>query len=147
MVLCLGGTLNHVTTLRELEAVLRVAHAALNDGQLFVFDLRTILGLAAEGQSDMVASDGGDGHFIVGRSAFNHDTSALTTTYTIFHNTRGWARADEVHVLRGYPVQGVTRLLSQIGLKLIRTLDTDLRDAEDRKDLRQLIFVARCEPV
>src|ERR1700674_3352530 len=60
MITCLGGSLNYVPALRDLEQVFRQAHAALLPGKLFIFDIFTIQGLAQRHDSDRVVFDSND---------------------------------------------------------------------------------------
>jgi SAM-dependent methyltransferase len=147
LVTCLGGSLNAVPTLRDLESVFRQAALATLPGKLFILDLRTIQGLASAGQSDRIVYDNGEDILIVTRSTFNYESLLLTVQYIVqrYVANTGWQRADETHALRGYPVQAVTSLLGKTGFKLLRTLTPDLQPAEDRRDAEMLLFVAARE--
>jgi SAM-dependent methyltransferase len=147
MVTCLGGSLNAIPTLRDLESVLRQAALATMPGKLFIFDLRTIQGLASAGQADRIVYDNGEDIFIVTRSTFNYETLLLNVQYIIqrYTGNTGWQRADETHALRGYPIQAVTSLLGKTGFKLLRTLTPDMQPAEGRHDAEMLLFVTRRE--
>jgi SAM-dependent methyltransferase len=139
---CLGSTLNLLTTLGDLESVFRQVSAALDPDKLFIFDLRTIRGLAAAGTGDRIAFDD-DTAFIVTRSSFNYETLSLTTHYDIVrHDGIGWRRGQETHIARGFPVQAVVRALSKYGFRLLRTLNTALEPV-DPTTSDQLIFVAQ----
>src|SRR5215475_2697186 len=106
MVTCLGSSLNYVPTLRDLESVFRQAQATTNSGKLFIFDLFTIQGLARRDAIDRVLFDNGKDIFIVMRESFNYETLQLIRRYTIMRYTEsGWQRAEETHLLRGYPIQ------------------------------------------
>lgn len=146
MVTCLGGALNYMPTMRDLESVFRVAAAALEPGKLFVFDLHTIQGLADMGCGDEVLSDQPDDHLIVTRSSFSYESLSLTRVFHILRGAGpGWLRFEETHILRGYPVQGVTRLLGPAGLKLVSTLTPDLQPAEGQREAKRLVFVTQRE--
>ncbi len=147
MVTCLGGSLNYVPALRDLEAVFRLAQSAVTPGKLFVFDILTIQGLANYGNKDRVVFDNGNDMMIIVRETFNFEILALTRQYSIlrYADKTGWQRAEETHTLRGYPVQAVTSLLTRTGFKLLRTLTPDLRSAENQRDAEQLLFVASRE--
>jgi SAM-dependent methyltransferase len=147
MVTCLGGSLNAIPTLRDLESVFRQAALATMPGKLFIFDLRTIQGLASAGQTDRIAYDNGEDILIVTHTAFNYEALLLTVQYIIqrYTGNTGWQRADETHTLRGYPVQAVTSLLGKTGFKVLRTLTPDMQSAEDRHDAEMLLFVTTRE--
>jgi SAM-dependent methyltransferase len=145
LVTCMGSSINYAPTLRDLERVIRLAYAALEPGKLFIFDLRTIQGLAVAGAGDRIVADQPDEFMILSRNTFNYETLTLTTRYTIYRydKTANWQRTEETHVLRGYPVQAVTRLLEQVQFKLLRTVTTAFESAENRHDVEQIILVAQ----
>ncbi|MFN8421589.1 MAG: class I SAM-dependent methyltransferase [Anaerolineae bacterium] len=125
MVTCIGGTLNYMTSLRDLQAVFKVAQTALAPGKLFYFDLYTIQGLA-DGAGERVITDN-DQVMVVSRSEFNYETLAQTVQCSIFQEVEDrWTRAEETHVLRGYPLQPLTKLLENCGLRLLRTFAPDV---------------------
>ncbi len=146
MVTALGGSLNYIPTLRDLESVFRQVHESLTPGKLFFFDLHTIKGLAGAGNSDQVVFDNGEDMLIVARQSFSYETLLRTTQYTILRyvDDTGWQRAEETHNVRGYPVQAVVSLLGKTGFKLLQTLTTNFEPAEGR-DAEQLLFVATLE--
>ncbi|HRE49004.1 MAG TPA: class I SAM-dependent methyltransferase [Aggregatilineales bacterium] len=146
MVTCIGSSLNYAPSLKELERIFRAAHAALMPGKLFLFDLRTILGLVRAGEGDRIVSDDPARHLILSRNGFNHETLTLTTRYTIFTmGGSGWVRAEETHTLRGYPVQGVIRLAESCGFKTVRIVTPEyerLEAYDAHPDAEQVIVVA-----
>ncbi len=143
LVTCLGGSLNYIPTLRDLENVFRQVYAALVPGKLFVFDLRTIQGLAKGGTADKVLFDNGKDTLMIARDTFSFETLQMNRQYIIFCGSgSGWIRADEVHPLRGYPVQAIVSLLNKVGFKLRQTMTADLEVVDSQRDADQLIFVA-----
>jgi len=146
MVVCLGSSVNYAPTLRDLESIFRMAHHALEPQKLFIFDLRTIQGLAADGSGDRVVSDNPEDHMVISRNSFNYETLTLTAQYTIYRAAGvAWERADETHLLRGYPLQGVTRALTQSKFKVLRVLTSNFEPLEGRHDIEQAIIVAQRE--
>jgi SAM-dependent methyltransferase len=147
LVTCLGGSLNYIPTLRDLESVFRLAQSAVSPGKLFIFDFYTIQGLASSGNKDQIVFDNGSDTMIVLRESFNYETLTSTRTYTILRYTdkTGWQRGEETHVLRGYPVQAVSTVLAKTGFKTISTLTSDLRPSENQRDAEQLLIVATRE--
>lgn len=145
LVTCVGSSINYAPTLRDLERVIRMAYAALEPDKLFIFDLRTIQGLAIAGAGDRIVADKPDEFMILSRNSFSYETLTLTTQYTIYRydKTTNWQRSEETHILRGYPVQAVTRLLEQVQFKLLRTVTTSFEPAESQRDVEQIIFVAQ----
>jgi SAM-dependent methyltransferase len=144
LVTCLGGSLNYIPTLRDLENVFRQAQASVGSKKLFVFDLQTIQGLSSQEATDKVLFDNGDDMFIVQREMFNYETLLLTRQYAIFvHSEKsGWQRAEETHQLRGYPVQAIMGLLGKTGFKVLRMFTPDLQPIDMLTDEKQVLFVA-----
>lgn len=146
MVTCFG-TLNYMVSLRDVESLFRVAHAATTPGKMFAFDMRTIQGLALAAHTEKVLFDNDENIFITARNNFNYEQLMLTTQYTLMiHDGKaGWQRAEETHHQRGYPVQSVTKLLAQIGFRLLRTLTPNFESADPADETDSLIFVATRE--
>ena len=147
MVTCVGGSLNYIPTLRDLESVFRQANAALQPRKLFMFDLRTISGLARAENAEQIVYDNDDDILILAKNTFNYETLQLSTQYTILRYTgqTGWQRGEETHLWRGYPVQAVTSLLGKTGFKLVRHVTPDMQPAESRRDADRIVFVAMKE--
>lgn len=141
LVLCVGGSLNYLPSLNDLGALFRAAAEACGAGKPFVFDLHTIQGLART-PAERILSEG-ERHFIAMRNTFSYETLSLSAHYSIFQRTEAWQRAEETHLLRGYPVQAVQRLLSGAGFALEQTISLDFAPliASTHEDV--LLFVAR----
>ena len=141
--LALGGTLNLLPTLQELETVIQQVYAALDSGKLFIFDVDTIRGLAKDGNIDRILYDDGTTALVAAQSRFSYETLTRTTTYRVLRfDGQAWQRADETHVQRGFPMPAVSRALTRAGFKLLKTLDTELNIA-DPNDRERLIIVAQ----
>lgn len=149
MVTCLGGSLNYIPALRDLEGVFRQAQSSVSRGKWFVFDLHTIQGLARPQAADTVLFDNGEDTFIVQREIFNYETLLLTRQYAVFVHTEkgGWQRAEETHLLRGYPVQAIIGLLNKTGFKVLRMMTPSFEPlaVESLTDEKQVIFIATRE--
>jgi SAM-dependent methyltransferase len=147
MVTCLGGSLNYIPTLRDLENVFQQAYAATSAGKWFVFDVYTIQGLMRYNDIDRVLVDNGNDIYIVARDSFNHETLSLTRQYNILRYTdrSSWQRAEEIHTLRGYPLQAIAKELTKTGFKVQHMLTTDFENAENRRDTDQVLFIASRE--
>lgn len=142
LVTCLG-TLNLLPTLADIESTFRTVAAALDKGKFFIFDLTTIRGLA-EHTGDRITVNR-DNIMVITQGTFNYEALTLSQTYHVLtHNGMEWRRAEEKHLLRGYPAQGLSRLLAKYGLKLLRTLDSELRSTEVI-DAERLVFLAQKE--
>lgn len=147
MVTCIGGTLNCIPTLRDLESVFRQASLSVQPGKLFVFDLRTIKGLADAEQTPQIVYENNSDLLIMARNTFNYETLQLSTQYILMRYTDqiGWQRAEETHTWRGFPQQAVLSLLAKTGFKLLRQVGPDMLPAEGRRDLPIVVFVAQKE--
>lgn len=142
---CVGGTLNLLPTLADLETTFRQVYAALDAGKLFIFDLRTVRGLAASGGRDAIIFDDGENVMVVARTQFSYEILSLTTTYHILTAGGGeWRRATETHLERGYPYEAIRRTLLKTGFRLLKTLNLSLEQAEPSES-DQLLFLAQRE--
>jgi SAM-dependent methyltransferase len=142
MVTCVGGTLNYLTSLRDLEAAFKTAQAALAPRKLFFFDLRTIKDLAETPAEEILVDS--DAITILTHNSFNYDALTLTTRYSIFRLEGGgvWRRYQENHTQRGYPIQPIARMLQQAGFRLVRMMTPDMQPVETVNDEKMLVFVA-----
>jgi SAM-dependent methyltransferase len=144
LITCIGGTLNYLPTLADLEATFRTVATFLEKNKFFVFDLITIRGLS-EQLGDQVIFDNGETITAVTRSSFSYETLTRTVVYQLWtHNGMEWRRAEEKHTLRGYPVQAIQKLLAKYQLKLLRTMNTAL-DPADPSDVERVVFLAQRE--
>ena len=140
LVLALGGVLNYIPSLRELDRTFARVHDALEMGQFFLFDLHTIRGLSGcDTRLDTLVYDDFKELAITRRSRFSFETLSTTHTYTIWQRlNKYWLRSDETHVLRGFPTQGVIGLLERTGFTVPAVLSPSLdqidpaHDASDR---------------
>ena len=146
LVLAAGGVLNAILSLRELEQTFAHVNAALEAGQLFVFDVHTIYGLAhAYGTRDEVVYDAEDLTVIV-RHRFSYEALSLTSRYVIYRRENGtWTRSEDALFLRGYPVQGVRALLERTGFAVVEVLDLAMQplDLQAEPPAERAIFVAQ----
>ena len=146
LVLAAGGVLNAIQSLRDLETVFRRVHNALEDKKLFVFDMRTIRGLStASGTGDTVLYDNGYNLMVIVRSQFSFETLSCTQQVIIYQQQGlAWERKDEIHVLRGYPAQGISALLERSGFSVVAVLSPDLVSFDAMFDPEgRAVFVAQ----
>jgi 2-polyprenyl-3-methyl-5-hydroxy-6-metoxy-1,4-benzoquinol methylase len=145
MVTCLGGTLNYLPTLRDVETVFRAVNAALAPNKLFFFDLRSIRGLVNEQTGDKILYNNERDLLIVTRGLFNYESLLLLKQYIIMRldpATNFWRRAEENHAIRGYPIQAVGGLLAKTGFRVLRTVGPDMRPVNEAVDVSDVIIVA-----
>lgn len=137
LALAIGGVMNALHSLRDVERVLRRVHAALEPGKPLFFDLRTIQGLAGlerTGQDD--AFDNGTDLAITVRDRFSFETLTNTRSYTIWQRAgENWQRSDERHVERGYPIQAIVGLLERTGFGGVAVLTPAMEPFDAQGDV------------
>lgn len=144
MVLAIGGVMNALTSLRELEQTFGRVFRVLEPQRMFVFDAWTIQGLATLfGSRDEVYHDNATNLTVVQRHQFSYETLSVTTHMMIFQQERMvWQRQDEIHTLRAFPIQGIRAMLERTGFAPPTVVTTDMRpfDPGDPSVGRVLIY-------
>jgi SAM-dependent methyltransferase len=128
LVLCLN-VLNHVASVRDLEKVFQRANWGLESGKIFLFDLHTIRGLAANnGDRTEIFHDSND-LFVTIDNQFDYETSSLWQYYKFFFRQPGgdFVRSEEDHILRGYPYRAVVGMLQRSGFQVQHAVDLNFR--------------------
>jgi SAM-dependent methyltransferase len=149
MVLAIGGVMNAIPSLRELEQTFAQINRTLEPSKLFIFDMRTIRGLANDlGDCDTVTHDNGHSLMLVIRNRFSYETLSSTRHYIVFQQQGlKWDRADETHVERGYPTQAVVAMLQRTGFEVAATLSPDMGPFDMQQDpYGRVVFVAQKHP-
>jgi len=145
----LGGTLNLLPTLQDLETVIQMVFDSLDAGKFFIFDLDTLRGLIAQGDGTEVLFDDKASTLITTHSTVNYETLTRTVHYRITTavdpNASGssWRRVDEVHIQRGFPVSAVVRILTRVGFRVVKTLDTKLNSVDPNNVGRIILMVQK----
>ena len=106
----------------------------------------TIEGLAQRwGTGAHIQFDNEQDLTIIIRSAFSYENLTNTMHYIIFHRDgESWKRIEEVHSLRGYPIQAINALLERAGFQVINVLDTGFQPFDPANDSEgRAFFVAR----
>jgi SAM-dependent methyltransferase len=149
LALSLDGTLNLLPTLQDLEAVIQMVYEALDAGKLFIFDLDTLRGLIAQGDHTAILFDDKKTTLITTQSTLNYETLTRTVLYRIMiaadNDTAGviWRRADETHMHRGFPIPAVVRILTRVGFRVLKTLDTMLEPVDPNNTDRVIIMAQK----
>ncbi|HEX3049323.1 MAG TPA: class I SAM-dependent methyltransferase [Aggregatilineaceae bacterium] len=146
MVVTAGCVLNAIQSLRELEATFTRIKQALDPGRLFIFDMRTIRGLADEiGECDRVLYDNNENLMVIGRNSFSYETLSSTQNFLVWRRQNGlWQRQDEQHIERGYPTQGVIAILERAGFRVMAVLNPDMSPFDVQHDYSgHVVFVAQ----
>ncbi len=146
LVLAIGGVMNAVQSLRDLEQAFGQIGRVVESGKLFIFDMYTIRGLAQNvGDQDAVVFDNHDDLLVLVRSQFSYETLGSTRHYIIYqkHGIK-WDRADEIHTERGYPSQAVVAMLQRTRFDVLATLDPEMAPFNAQFDRSgRVVFVAR----
>jgi cyclopropane fatty-acyl-phospholipid synthase-like methyltransferase len=146
LVLAVGGVMNAISSLRDLEHTFAQVNAALEAGKLFMFDMRTIRGLANNlGDFDTVTYDNQRNLTLIIRNRFSYETLSNTRHYMIWRQQGlKWDRADEIHIERGYPTQAVAAMLQRTGFDVVAALTPDMEAFDIQDDPHgRVIFVAQ----
>ncbi len=140
-----GSAINALQSMRDVERVFGQVRAALDPGKLFLFDLRTIRGLAREAEQTPTILLDLEDLTLMTRHQFSYETLAAAHEYVIFEQVDGaWQRRDERHTERGYPTQAIAALLGRQGFEVIAQLDAALQPFDPQADAYgRMIFVAR----
>ncbi|HHT27620.1 MAG TPA: class I SAM-dependent methyltransferase [Firmicutes bacterium] len=115
LAVALCDTLNYLTTLPELVAVLKRVHAVLEPGGVLVFDLNTIYKLATV-YGDNTYIDEDEGCFITWENQWDEGERICSMELNIFLRAEhGWRRSTELHVEKAYTPAEVIAALSEAG--------------------------------
>lgn len=121
LVSCMFDSLNYMVSEDDLAACFRSVAYALAPGGLFVGDMNTRHFLEHDWGNCEVHEQ--PGYTQISQSRFDPAASISTMHLTGFigDDQRGYARFDEVHVERSYPVATVARLINTAGLQVEAT--------------------------
>ena len=150
LALALGGTLNLLPSLQDLETVVQMVYKTLEAGKLFIFDLDTLYGLLSPGDSTALIFDDHSTALITAEHTINYEALTRSSHYHLLTSVGQnvpeatlWRRSDEVHVQRCFPVGAVTRILTRAGFQVLRTMDTQLRPADPNRTARVIIMAQK----
>lgn len=135
---------NDLNSLRDLEAVFSTAFRVLEPGKLFMFDMMTIEGLAADSHiNGEVHSD--EDLLVFATREFDYDRQSSFTKYVIFTRQQSyWMRQDATQTKRGFPVQAVTALLGRAGFVLSALTHPNFEPYDPASSRgERVIFIAR----
>ncbi|MCA0453355.1 MAG: class I SAM-dependent methyltransferase [Chloroflexi bacterium] len=127
MVLALN-VMNELNSLRDLESVFVTAQRILESGKLFIFDMRTLQGLAeATVNAEHLLYDSADALSVFNTSEYDYERQLQTLRYIIFRQANGgWQRSEARLLLRAFPVQAVSSLLQRNGFQIKTILNSKL---------------------
>ena len=122
LVTCWFDSLNYLLTAEDLGVAFQSATAALRPGGLYLFDMNTRRALAVEWQSQLchLQQDSPD-RMEVHTNSMDYETGVASVRIICFE--RGddgrWARNEEIHRERAYPLDEVEGLLRDAGLEVL----------------------------
>jgi 2-polyprenyl-3-methyl-5-hydroxy-6-metoxy-1,4-benzoquinol methylase len=134
---CIGDVMNYVASVRDVENIFQRVNHGLESGRTFLFDLRTVRSLVEDfGQKTQELVNNED-IYVVRRNRYDYETQTLGQHFSFFYrpeNQTGFARAEENHLLRGYPFRAITTILVRSGFEVKHTLDLNLEPFDQDKD-------------
>ena len=139
---CAYDSLNYLQTSEELLACFEGIAWALQAGGLFVGDMNTRWFLEHDwGECEVQEQPG---YVQINRSHYDtaNSTSTLLLTGFVGDDERGYERFDERHVERAYPLEEVTVLLEQAGLRVEATYDS-FTFLQPTERTQRIMWVAR----
>ncbi|MBZ0317116.1 MAG: class I SAM-dependent methyltransferase [Anaerolineae bacterium] len=146
LVISIGDVMNYISSVRDLEAIFQKVNYALDSGRTFLFDLRTLRSLAEDfGQKTQELVNNEDLYVVV-RNHYDYETQTLGQHFTFFYQDADhphYVRAEENHVLRGYPFRAVTTMLTRSGFEVKHSLDLNLNPFDpDQNPHGRVVIVA-----
>ncbi|MBI5929444.1 MAG: class I SAM-dependent methyltransferase [Chloroflexi bacterium] len=137
LIISIGDVMNYIASVRDLEGIFQRVNHGLDMGRTFLFDLRTVRSLAQDfGTQELVNKED---LYVVVRNRYDYETQTLGQHFTFFyrdeaHDQPNFLRAEENHILRGYPFRAVTTMLTRAGFEVKHTLDLNLDPFDPDKD-------------
>ncbi len=141
VVTCLLDSLNYLTARRDALALLRRVRSCLVEGGLFIFDINTAAGLAANwAQGVSVLREAGQ--FVVVETSYRPATAIGRCRFTGFkHKGKLWRQWQDEHVERGYRPEEMRELLAQAGMSFL-TYDAETF-RKPRPGSGRLLYICR----
>ena len=139
--------MNELNSLRELETVFKHVYDCVGDGRLFVFDLHTVQGLAAQSRiGDELVYNDADLTVMV-HNHFDYERQLFERHFIVFQRGQaGWQRREGKRILRGYPAQVVATLLQRCGFTIKHVINTQFEDFEPATmEADRIVFLAERE--
>jgi SAM-dependent methyltransferase len=136
LVWCIGDVLNYMSSIRDLDNLFQRVNWGLDKGKTFLFDLRTIQGLAQNLGKEAEIIHDSIKCFVTARSQFSYENSTLEREYVFFYQNEQavWIQGRENHTLRGYPYRALVNLLNRVGFEVKDMVNLDLESYESHKD-------------
>lgn len=136
-------SMNYMLTTYDLREALKSAYSSLGNSGYFVFDMNTIYGLKEEWQQEdsYVQRDDPD-VFEVHRTDYRPSRKVAELKITFFQRDgERWEKHEEVHKERGYELEEVKKLASEVGFRVEGVWD-DLETFSPPEDDSGRVWVA-----
>ena len=139
--ICCLDSINHVSSLRQLQKVFQRIHLFLSPGGIFVFDVYTPEAL--QGMDGSIYMDEDDDVCCIWRADYDRRRRRCTFGVDLFQR-RGelWSRESESHDEYAYAPEDLTALLKQAGFEWIRRYGP-LKYRSPREGDQRIFFAAR----
>jgi len=145
LITCWYDSLNYLLKLEQLEKAFAGVYRALKRGELFIFDMNTIYGLAVNWKrhSCYVQQDTSE-LFEIHRPSYDFEKNIATLRITGFVKERnGWTRIDEEHKERGYSLEEIKQSLKKVGLKELACWGSMQEMSELKPDSGRVWFITQ----
>jgi SAM-dependent methyltransferase len=145
LITCWFDSLNYLLESEHLEQAFKGVRKALKPGGMFIFDMNTIYGLAVgwTRQTVYVQQDFPD-LLELHRTQFDYDRLLARVTVTAFERQgEVWARFDEEHLEKGYPIEQIQYMLEESGLNVVGSFGNLVEMREVKPESARAYFVAQ----
>jgi SAM-dependent methyltransferase len=144
LALCLD-TFHEFNSLREIEQALTNMAQLLKSGKLLIFDIYTIEGLVKRNSVGDLLEFDNDRLCIFIRNSFDYERQVQQRDYIIYRKQpdNSWKRQNTQRILRAYPVQAITTMISRCGLEVSFVLNTTLNPYRPGDSTDRVIIVAK----
>ncbi len=145
LVTCWYDSLNYLLKLEDLTRTFAGVWRALKKGDLFIFDMNTVYGLAIGWQRYpcYVQQDTYE-LFEIHRPIYDFEKNIATLRITGFvKEGNGWSRVEEEHKERGYSLREIRECLKEVGLLELACWGSLQEMDEPRPDSGRVWFVVR----
>ena len=145
LVTCFFDSLNYMLTIKDLQDAFKSVYKALRAGGFYLFDMNTIYGLAVDWmREETYIQNEADDFMEIHRQSFDYENQVATMAITVFHK-RGelWARFDETHRERGYPIADIQFLLNETGFEIAGMFGSLSKRTDVQTNSPRVWFTAR----
>ena len=151
LVTCWFDSLNYLLTEEELQAAFQGMYTALKPGGACVFDMNTIYGIMVSWQRNRDYVQVSTPELIeIHHNECDWEQQLAHLHITIFDRgekcadgSYTWARMDEIHTERAYPVEAIKGWLEETGFTVVDILGSLREFIPPRKDSSRVWFVCR----